>query len=279
MTTPTTEQPEQLKQRVRAHWEQEVCGSRYGEAAERRAYFAEIERVRYEQDDMLRDFAQFETARGKKVLEVGVGAGTDLLQWARAGADVSGIDLTDAAVAMATEHLALEGFKANIARGDAERLTFPDNTFDIFYSWGVLHHTPNTAQTIAEAHRVLKPGGTLKVMLYHWPSVGALLVWLLYGPLRFRFVGPRACYAHYVESPGTQMFTVAEGRAMLGKYFPPDSIRIQTFLAAGDLLTQKLSPRYQSPVWRLAKVLFPRWFVRHVLGHRFGTVMTIEAKK
>lgn len=270
---------EKLKAQVRSHWEQEVCGTRYGASEDRRTYFAEIERTRYEQDFMLRDFARFETARGKKVLEVGVGAGTDLAQWARVGAIVYGIDLTDAAVELSRERIALEGLSAQIARGDAEQLTFPNDYFDIYYSWGVLHHTPNTEQAISEACRVLRPGGTLKIMLYHWPSVGALLVWLLHGPLRMRFLGPRATYARYVESPGTRMFTVQEGRQMVGRHFPADSIRTATFLGPGDLLTQKASRRYEGPAWKLLQGIFPRWFVRHVIGDRFGTVMTIEATK
>ncbi|HEU4879638.1 MAG TPA: class I SAM-dependent methyltransferase [Gemmatimonadaceae bacterium] len=275
----TADTSEELKSQVRDHWEQEVCGTRYGASEDRRSFFAEIERTRYEQDDMLRAFACFNDARGKKVLEVGVGAGTDLTQWARAGATVYGIDLTDAAVELSREHLALEGLSAEITRGDAEHLTFSDNFFDIYYSWGVLHHTPNTEQAIAEAYRVLRPGGTLKIMLYHWPSVGALLVWLLYGPLRLRFLSPRATYARYVESPGTRMFSLREARGMIGRHFSPDSVRTSTFLAAGDLLTQKLSRRYKGLGWNLVQRFFPRWFVRRVLGNRFGTVMTIEATK
>lgn len=274
------ENPIALKELVRDHWEREVCGSRYGTALDdRRRYFAEIEAARYQQDYMLRDFARFEEARGRKVLEVGIGAGTDFVQWARAGAPAYGRDLTQASVDMVRERLELEGLHGDIAVGDAESLGFPDDFFDVYYSWGVLHHTPDTQKALAEAHRVLKPGGVLKIMLYHFPSVGAMLVWLLYGPLRLNFQGPRALNAQHVESPGTKFYTVEEARQMVGRYFDPATIRIRTFLGSGDLLTHRFSEKYQGWRWKVAGILYPRWFVRHFLGHRWGGVMTIEAVK
>jgi len=269
------------KAQVKEHWELDPCGARYGDehAANRRAYFDEIERTRYEQDYMLKEFARFEESKGKRVLEVGLGAGTDFIQWARHGAIASGRDLTEASVALVKERLALEGLTADVAQGDAEALEFPDDTFDIYYSWGVLHHTPNPQRAFSEAHRVLKPGGVLRIMLYNYPSVSAALVWLAQGPLRFRFIGPRAAYARYVESPGTLMFSESEARAALGGMFAQQRIECHTYLGSGDLLTHKLSNRYRNPIWRIAKAIYPRWFVRHVIGHRYGTVLTIEATK
>jgi SAM-dependent methyltransferase len=270
-----------LKVLVKEHWERETCGTRYGDESQgdRRAYFDEIERTRYEQDDMLKAFARFEESRGLRVLEVGLGTGTDFVQWLRNGATATGRDLTDASVTLVRERVALEGFEADVQRGDAEALDLPSDYFDIYYSWGVLHHTPNPRKAFAEAYRVLKPGGTLRIMLYNYPSVGALLVWLLNGPLRLKFTGPRRTYAENVESPGTLMFSAREAREALGTLFDPATIRCATYLGAGDLLTQKLSPRYRNPVWRLVQMLYPRWLVRHVLGDRFGTVLTVEARK
>ena len=64
---------------------------------------------------------------------------------------------------------------------DAEHLPFPDDSFDIVYSWGVLHHSPDTPQAFSEAHRVLRPGGTLRAMIYHRPSIVGLMLWARYG--------------------------------------------------------------------------------------------------
>ena len=277
----TVADPQQLKERVKDHWEGEICGTRYGAefAADRRRYFDEIERTRYQQDYMLREFAQFETSRNQRVLEVGLGAGTDFLQWVRNGALATGRDLTNASVELVRERLELEGLQGDVAVGDAESLEFPDNTFDIYYSRGVLMATPNTEKAIAEAYRVLKPGGTLKIMLYHYHSVATLLVWLLYGPLRLQWISPRTAVFHNVESPGMKVYSVKEARALVGKYFQRHSVEISMKLGSGDLLTHRFSKKYQGRKWGLVRRIYPRWFVRHVLGNRFGTVMMIRTTK
>jgi SAM-dependent methyltransferase len=270
-----------LKELVREHWQSEVCGSRYGsdKATDRREFFAEIDRVRYELEPTLIDFAQFEQARGKKVLEVGLGTGADFTRWVQAGAIAYGRDLTEASVKLVLERLELSGLKADVAQGDAENLEFPDNYFDVYYSWGVLHHSPNTEKAIAEAYRVLKPGGQLKIMVYHYPSVSALLLWLLYGPLRVNFRGPRECVAQHFESPGTKMYTLGEARALVGRSFARHPIEIRPYLSAGDLLTHKFSNRYAGRKWELARALFPRWFVKGVLGDGMGMGMMISTIK
>jgi SAM-dependent methyltransferase len=270
------------KQDVKDHWESEVCGGRYGPDAsvDRRKYFQEIDRARYDLEPTLIKFAQFDQARGKRVLEVGLGTGADLSRWAQSGAIVFGRDLTQASVRIVQERLDLDGLDANVAVGDAEDLReFPDQYFDIYYSWGVLHHTPSPEKAFAEAHRVLKPGGQLKLMLYHYPSVGAILLWLLHGRLGLKLEGPRACVAENYESPGTKMYTIEEARTILGKLFTAHSIDIRPYLGAGDLLTHKFSGKYAGWKWEIARAVYPRWFVRNVLGERFGTGMMISTVK
>jgi ubiquinone/menaquinone biosynthesis C-methylase UbiE len=272
--------PAELKAQVKTHWEREVCGARYGDdRTDRRHYFAEIEQRRYGLDYMLKDFARFDESAGKRVLEVGLGVGTDFVQWIRAGAVATGRDLTEAAVMVTKEQVALVGGTADVAVGDAEALDAPDESFDIYYSWGVLHHTPNTERAFAEAARVLKPGGSFRIMLYHYHSVSAALVWLAQGPLHGRMVGLRGAYAAAMESPGTQLFSRTEARQLAERYFRAESVKIETFLGAGDLLNHRLSARYSSPMWRVMQAIYPSWLVKHVLGHRFGTVLTLEATK
>jgi ubiquinone/menaquinone biosynthesis C-methylase UbiE len=114
---------------------------------------------------------EFEKFRGKRLLEVGCGMGTDLLQFARGGARCTGIDLTPRSVEITRHRFKLYGADGNFMISDGEHLPFRTESFDVVYSNGVLHHTPDTAGAIREVHRVLRPGGTAKIMLYHRNSL------------------------------------------------------------------------------------------------------------
>ena len=213
-------QNEQLKEQVKDFWEQEPCGSGVAESAKyTKVYFDEIEEHRYRLEPFIHQFAQFTRQRGKKVLEVGVGAGTDHLQFARAGAVLSGIDLTEAAIEMVKKRLALEGLSSDLRRSDAENLPFEDNSFDYVYSWGVLHHTPDTEKSLAEAYRVCKPGGNICIMLYHRRSLLALAVWIRYGLMQFKpFRSLRNVIFYHMESIGTKSYTTKEIRKMFNRF-------------------------------------------------------------
>ena len=211
---------DQLKHEVKNFWEQEPCGSGFGESTKyTKEYFDEIEEHRYRVEPFIHQFAQFTRYCGKKVLEVGVGAGTDHLQFARAGALLSGVDLTDAAIEMVAKRLALEGLKSDLRRSDAENLPFESDSFDYVYSWGVLHHTPDTEKALAEVHRVCKPGGKVCIMLYHRRSLLALQVWLRYGLLRLRpFRTLKDVIFHHVESIGTKSYSLREMEHLFRQY-------------------------------------------------------------
>jgi ubiquinone/menaquinone biosynthesis C-methylase UbiE len=273
---------EDLKRRVKAHWEQDPCAIRYvdGDNKDLAASFANVDKHVYEIDYMRAGFARFEAARDKKVLEVGLGVGSDLLNWARAGAIVSGVDLTEASVTLVRKRLEAENLVGEVLVGDAENLPFPDAKFDLYYSWGVLHHTPDTVRAVAEAFRVLKPGGTLKLMLYHYPSVFAYLAWMLHGPLKGKFSSPRKIVFDNVESPGTKSFTDHEVREILLQCgADANNLEIHTYLASPDLLSFGLSEKYQSLKWRLLQQIYPRTLVKSLVGDRFGTFMTLETSK
>jgi ubiquinone/menaquinone biosynthesis C-methylase UbiE len=141
-------------------------------------FFDALERYRYEKIDFLKGYVDFGRYAGKSVLEVGCGPGVDLLQFARAGAQVTARDLTENAVKLARANLAREGYEGDVGLGNAEALDFDDQSFDVFYSNGVLHHTVDTEKAISEAYRVLKPGGEAIVMLYNrnsWFNLAAKL--------------------------------------------------------------------------------------------------------
>jgi ubiquinone/menaquinone biosynthesis C-methylase UbiE len=205
-----------VKDGVKDFWEQTPCGTRGIEADEgSRAFFDRIEREREEREPFIARFARFGERRGQQVLEVGIGAGTDFVRFARAGARLSGVDLTDHAVQLAQRRLALERLEADVRRADVEHLPFPDDSFDFVYSWGVIHHTPDPVRAAAEIVRVSRPGGEICVMVYHRHSLVALQCWLLYGLLRARpWRSLTEVIAHHVESPGTHAYSLAEARGL-----------------------------------------------------------------
>jgi ubiquinone/menaquinone biosynthesis C-methylase UbiE len=157
-----------LKKRVHDFWQANPCGTRFAQGeAGTREFFDAVERHRYRTESHIREVVGFDRWRGRDVLEVGCGLGTDGINFARAGAAYTGIDLTEASIELVRRRFEIEGLDANLKVADAENLPFADASFDLVYSHGVLHHTPDTARAIDELYRVLRPGGAAMVMLYH----------------------------------------------------------------------------------------------------------------
>jgi len=236
---------------VRAFWEQEACGTGTlvtgGLELLSPAWFAEIERNRYANEPMIHALAQFTRHRGKRLLEIGVGAGTDHLQWARAGCRCHGVDLTDMAIDTTRRHLALHGLTSELSRVDAERLPFADASFDIVWSWGVVHHADRPQAIVAEIHRVLAAGGEFRGMMYKRRSLGVAKQWLKHAALKGRPWRSFAdVLAHHFESSGTKAYTRAEMRAMFGAF---REVTVETAMTPYDLqfLPRRLGP-WLSPV-------------------------------
>jgi len=160
-----------LKERVRAFWQENPCGTKFADAPPgSRRFYELVEDHRYTKEWHIPIAAGFAEAKGLRVLEIGCGLGTDGAQFAKAGAIYTGVDLTEAAVELAQKRFELFDLPGTFRTADAEQLDFPNESFDLVYSHGVLHHTPDTVGAIREVHRVLKPGGRAVVMLYHRDS-------------------------------------------------------------------------------------------------------------
>ena len=137
-----------LKERVRAFWQANPCGVKFADAAPGTRHFYElVEAHRYTKEWHIPVAADFASARGLKVLEIGCGLGTDGAQFAEAGADYTGVDLTEAAVELARKRFELFDLPGKFQTADAENLDFADESFDLVYSHGVLHHTPETGKS------------------------------------------------------------------------------------------------------------------------------------
>lgn len=269
-----------LKEKVKDHWEDETCGTRYKSNNDIVSIIRDTENARYKLEPEILEFGEFQNFKGKTILEIGVGGGVDHLNWYKAGAIPFGIDLTEAAIDLATKRLNFHGIdpKGRLKTGDAENLEFEDDTFDLVYSWGVLHHTPDTENAFFETFRVLKPGGQLKAMIYHIPSWTGWMLWVRHGLLKGNpFLSPRVAIYKYLESPGTKAYTLEETEKMLSAC-GFKKISLKTKLGPGDLLTIRQSKRYEGLIYKLIWKFYPRWLVR-LSGDRFGLGLLIEASK
>jgi SAM-dependent methyltransferase len=209
-----------IKEAVRAHWEAEPCESRAGKGAStREAFFRAIDAYRYEKSPFVAGFAKFEQSRGQKVLEVGLGSGSDFVRFARNGALLWGVDPTEASVNLINDRLAAESLKAVVRVGDVEALDFGDEFFDIVYSYGVIHHTPDTPAAVRELYRVLKKGGVARIMIYHVGGLTWYYQWILFGLLKRQ---PRRSLReiafYHNESIGTKLYSRSEARELFAPF-------------------------------------------------------------
>ena len=184
------------KSAARAVWGASPAGTAFagGAAPGTREFFETVlaKRSAYEQP-WLPEVVPFDEVRGRRVLELGCGAGFDAFEFCRRGADYTGVDLTPENILRTRRHLSFYGYEPPVEEGDAEALRFADASFDIVFSNGVLHHTPDMARSFREASRVLVPGGEFWVILYHktslyyWVTLGLVNHVLRLGFLRRSF--------------------------------------------------------------------------------------------
>lgn len=264
------------KQQVHDFWNEASCGeSLYLQGLDCGGYEAQAHK-RYELEPYILEFAGFDTAKGKRVLEIGVGLGADHQRFAQAGADLYGTDLTERAVEHTKRRLTAFGLLSQVALGDAEQLDFPDDYFDRVYSWGVLHHSPDTPKAVSEVWRVLKRGGAASVMIYHKWSLVGLMLWVRYALLRLRpWLSMNDIYARYLESPGTKAYSVAEAQCLFSAF---REVKIHTVLTHGDLLESMAGQRHQGVLLSLARKMWPRALLKRFLPG-FGLFMLVEARK
>lgn len=261
---------QKLKQAVHAYWNKASCGTEVAQSPKHSYdYFQEIEAFRYKIEPEIFAFAQFTRFHGKKVLEVGVGAGTDFLQWARAGAECYGVDLTEESIANVQQRLALYGLKAHDLRvADAQQLPYQSDSFDLVYSWGVIHHAPDMEKCLQEIIRVAKPGSTIKIMIYNRRSLFAYYQYIRNALLKgkpFRSISSVLFY--HQESLGTKAYTFSEIRTMLKKY-PVSITHLAAHVTQHDLLYYRFFARACAYVGAC------------VLGwQKAGWFMTIELQK
>ena len=214
--------------------------------------------------------------RGQRVLEIGCGMGATAATMAEQGLDVTAIDLTSMAVRMTRRRFDALGLKGNIIQADAEKLPFADASFDLVWSWGVIHVTADMAQAVREIYRVVKPGGEIKIMVYHrhamrnWMNAG-----LVRGILKGEFL--RYSYndilRHGTDGYFARHLTIKEMREYFSDF---ENIRIELTDNATHIPGSAFVNRYL--VGRIIPRSLQRRFGNWFMG-RFGWFIYLEANR
>ncbi len=157
-----------LTSRVRTYWNErihdlEITRHPVGSPG----FFADLDQYHFDKLHHLLRLIDFDGYRGRRVLDVGCGAGVDLVRFARGGARVTGLDLADAATTLARQNLALQHLQAALLVANGEALPFPDGAFELVYAHGVVQYTGGDRNLVEECHRVLKPGGQAIFQVYN----------------------------------------------------------------------------------------------------------------
>ena len=207
---------------VQEYWDARPCNIRHSpKPVGSKEYFDEVEARKYLVEPHIPGFAEFDRWRGKRVLEVGCGIGTDSINFARAGALLTAVDLSAESLRIAKERAEMMDVadRIDFRQANAEELTsvVDDGPYDLVYSFGVIHHTPHPETALAEIRKVTAPGGTLKLMVYHRRSWKAF--WILALQERGRFWRADELIAKHSEAqtgcPVTFTYTRAEGRELV----------------------------------------------------------------
>ena len=173
-------------EQVRDFWNRQPCNIRHSpKAVGTREYLDEVEARKYFVEPHIPSFAQFERWGGKAVLEIGCGIGTDTINFARHGAEVTAVELSERSLEIARVRAEVYGLQDRIRFycGNAEELSqfVPVSPYDLVYSFGVIHHTPHPERVLEELRSYVRPGSTVKVMLYHRYAWKVLWILLTYG--------------------------------------------------------------------------------------------------
>jgi ubiquinone/menaquinone biosynthesis C-methylase UbiE len=266
--------------RVEEYWDRRPCNIRHStQPVGTREYFDEVEVRKYLVEPHILGFAEFEKWRGKRVLEIGCGIGTDTVNFARHGARLTSVDLSEKSLELARQRVTVYGVQEQVQfyRGNAEELSsfVPVEAYDLIYSFGVIHHTPHPERVLEEVRRYTRAGTTVKVMVYHrrsWKVLGILL-----GEGRGQFWKLSELVAKNSEAqtgcPITYTYSRREGRELLeGQGFGVREVAVE------HLFPYRIRDYVQ---YRYVKEFYFRWLppgLFHALEKRLGWHLCITAE-
>jgi 2-polyprenyl-3-methyl-5-hydroxy-6-metoxy-1,4-benzoquinol methylase len=264
---------------VRRYWDERPCNIRHSaKPVGSREYFDEVETRKYFVEPHIPGFAEFERWRGKRVLEVGCGIGTDSINFARAGAELTAVDLSSESLRIAQQRADVLGVADRIQfiQANAEELTaaVSGTGYDLIYSFGVVHHTPRPERALAEMRALAAPAGTLKVMVYHRFSWKVL--WILLAEGRGTFWKLDELIAKYSEAqtgcPITYAYSRRQGRELVER----SGFRVDE-LSIDHIFPYRVRDYVQ---YRYVQETYFRWMpaaLFHAFERRFGWHLLVTA--
>ena len=288
----------ETQEEVRGFWDKNPCDSSVSmKSREDRQYYEEIERDRYSYQGHINQIMDWVEWDGKKVLEIGTGVGTDARNIVRRGGIYQGINVDRGSVEITSKALDVFNVDGDVKQCSATSLCFADDTFDIVYSFGVIHHIPDAKTAVSEIARVLRPGGQLLIMVYNRNSINykieilvlrKLFVRLLRIPGMIRFLGligfPEEKLRRHAEIFSTNKNMSAEewlSRNTDGPDNPYslvyDSKEIEDLLDAFDIRKNRIF-YFDARHWGVLGKLLPARLVEY-LGARYGWHRVVHAMK
>lgn len=263
---------------VKDFWDRRPCNIRHStKAVGSREYFEEVQARKYFVEPHIPEFAQFEQWTGKKVLEIGCGIGTDTMNFARHGAQVTAVEFSEKSLEIARQRAEVYGFQDKIRfyLGNAEELTsfLPLEPYDLIYSFGVIHHTPNPERVIKQLHHYVHPGSTIKIMVYYRHSWKVFWILMTYG--KGQFWQLKEMVARHSEAqtgcPVTYTYTKQEAKQLL------DGFKVKE-LRVDHIFPYRISDYVQ---YRYVKNWYFRWLPREWfrwLERHFGWHLCVTAE-
>lgn len=265
-----------LKKNVHDFWNDASCGETLFLNGNEISHYNMQSKKRYELEPYILDFIYKEPLQNQNILEIGVGLGADHQELAMTKGILFGIDLTLRAIKHTQTRFTLQKIPYKLAQSDGESTPFKSGSFEHVYSWGVIHHSPNTQAVVDEIYRILKPMGSFKVMIYHKYSFVGYMLWVRYALMTLRvWTSLSTIYHRYLESPGTKAYTKKEAKKMFAAF---KNVKVSTMLTHADLLESEAGQRHRGLILNMAKKLYPRYLIKKCFS-RHGLILLIEGSK
>lgn len=264
---------------VERFWSSRPCNFRHARVSideDPLLFSQQVTERKYRVEPHIPKFAEFDLWKGKSVLEFGSGIGTDTIKFAKASAIVHAVDISEESMAIAAKRLSAEGQSFHLFTANIESIDIALKSYDLVYSFGVIHHTPDPARAVANAYRHLKPGGEFRLMLYNRYSWKAFWILAKFGKFQF-WKWPKLVARHSEAQTGcpiTHTYTKRSARKLLEKAgFEVKSIEIDHIFPY-KIKDYKKHVYVKEWWWRRMPRRLFEW-----MEHHFGWHMLIKAVK